>query len=401
MTSARLQISAGMRERFDYRKFTGPTRMLVLETDYFFERSWKNAAAALGWEVASVQSAMTGDIGREVVRDLFFTLAEFKPDFILASNYSGMDVAGIFSRFFEDVRIPYVSWFTDTPRMILCERTYRPSHYSVAATWERGFESHFDLVGFEHVFFMPLATDLSLFDGDVRDRCERPLAFVGNSMIELAAEAWGRMEEIPGATKAILSAFSGGKITRESFSHGIRSLLPADLLDGLSPTELRNIELCLLYEATRRQRSELCFRLASRGLTVRGDLRWLEVVPCVDGPVGYFNDLAPFYRDTLVNLNSTSIQMKGAVNQRVFDCPAAGGFIITDAQGDIEDLFDSAKEMVTYSSLEELEDKVDYFTRKPEARIPIVRRARKRIEENHTHMHRLRSLEAYLREIYG
>lgn len=61
---------------------------------------------------------------------------------------------------------------------------------------------------------------------------------------------------------------------------------------------------------------------------------------------------------TAINVNQTSLQMRDAVNQRVFDCPAAGGFVITDNQPDLHEYFDVTREMVTYDSLGELSDKV-------------------------------------------
>ncbi len=401
MNVPRLQITSGMRSILDYRKFVGSTRMLVLETGYFFERSWLRAADSLGWETATAPSAMAGDISREDVARLFTTISEFKPDFILASNYAGMDFAGLFARFFEDARIPYVSWFTDSPRMILYEHDASPSYYTVAATWEKAYEPHFRQLGFEHVFHMPLATDLSLFDGSPSQACERPLAFVGTSMIELANEAWRYVETMHELACGVLEAFSQGRVTREAFASGIGTILSPQLLAGRAPNELRQIELCMLYEATQRHRAELAVRLAPLGLCVRGDLAWREILQNTEGPVGYFDDLAPFYRSTLINVNNTSLQMRTAVNQRVFDCPAAGGFLITDDQPDLHDFFDPLTELVTYASLDELEEKTVYFLRHPDVRVPIVERARARIEAEHTHTHRLLSLEGYLRERFA
>ena len=79
-----------------------------------------------------MRSAYQGSLTRDDIGQLFSTIGDFKPDFILASNFAGMDVDGMFSRFFEDARIPYVSWFTDTPRMILYGRKMHVSHYMVA-----------------------------------------------------------------------------------------------------------------------------------------------------------------------------------------------------------------------------------------------------------------------------
>jgi len=247
---------------------------------------------------------------------------------------------------------------------------------------------------------MPLATDPFLFNGAPAGRLDRDVAFVGTSMIGEVNEAWEKLAHLPEVIKSIHEAFDTGRVTRENFAQGIHTILEPCCIDPLSTSERHNVELCIVYEATRRQRADMVQRLDLLGVEVRGDPHWLEVTSRADGPVGYYRDLGPFYRGTAINLNTTSLQMKCAVNQRVFDCPAAGGFLITDAQSDLEELFDPETEVVTYASLDELEEKAVYYLAHPQERTAIVRRAQRRIAEHHTHAHRLQALEAYLKGRY-
>ncbi len=401
MKEARLQITEGMRRILDYPRFAGPTRLLILKTEYFFDQSWRRAAEELGWAVASVSSVMTGSLTRNQVQDLFLAVGEHKPDFILTSNYAGMDTNGMFSMFFEDARIPYVSWFTDTPRMILYDRHVHCSPYSVAATWERAYIPHFRELGFEHVYYMPHATDPALFHGEPAREFERDLAFVGVSMIELAAEAWEKLDEsVPEVADAVRHAFAEDRVTRETFAEGVEAIIDPAVLAQCDIRDRRHVELCMVYEATKRNRCALAQRLVPHGIEVRGDTDWASILDRCEGQVGYFDDLAPFYRNTAVNVNTTSLQMKTAVNQRVFDCPAAGGFLVTDTQADLEELFDVDSEVVAYSSLDELEDKVRHYLDRPGERRTIVQNAQRRIAAHHTHRHRLESLEAYLKDLF-
>ncbi|MCC6698332.1 MAG: glycosyltransferase [Candidatus Hydrogenedentes bacterium] len=401
MIEKRLTITEGLRKILDYPKFVGPTRMLILETQYFFDQSWLRAAQSLGWETATVPSVMTGGLTRDQVAQLFQVIGSFKPHFILTSNYAGMDVDGIFARFFEDARIPYVSWFTDTPRMILFARTVHCSPYSVAATWERAYIPHLEALGFEQVVFMPHATDPHLFIGEVQMSFPRQLAFVGVSMTDLAQEAFDKLAPRPDLIEAITRAFQEGRVTRESFAHGIDTIIPKALLEKGDDTDRRNAELCLVYEGTRRLRTSMVRRLIPLGIEVFGDAAWQSILAKGYGDVGYFDDLAPFYRSTAINLNSTSLQMRTSVNQRVFDCPAAGGFLITDAQADLGEFFDLEREVVTYAELDELVDKIEFYRVRPEARAEMVRAAQKRIAAQHTHAHRLATLEQHLRNRFA
>jgi len=385
----------------DYPKFAGRTRVLLLETEYFFDASWVRAAAQLGWETASVSSAMTGSLTRDQVTLLFQTAAEFKPDFILTSNYAGMDVHGLFARFYEDAKIPYVSWFTDTPRMILFNREVYPSPFSVAAVWERAYMPHLRALGFENVYFMPHATDPGLFAGAPQDQFARELAFVGDSMISHAEEAWDKLVGFPEITAGLRDAFGTGRMTREQFALGAATIVEPALLANCEPRERRHLELCLVYEGTRRMREAMARALTEEGLEVHGDVHWKGVHSLSFGDVGYFDALAPFYRSTAININSTSIQMATAVNQRVFDCPAAGGFLITDAQQDLQDFFEIGTECVVYGSLDELKELAMRFRCDLAARKGIVENAQRRIVAEHTHAHRLAALERYLKERFA
>jgi spore maturation protein CgeB len=401
MKSRRLQIGEGMRKLLDYPKFAGATRVLILETGYFFDQIWARTARSLGWEAQSVSSAMVGGLTHEQLASLFKTLAEFKPDFILTSNFSGMDTLGIFGRFFEDVRIPYVSWFTDPPHMILYGRDLYLSDYVVAATWERAYLPQYQRLGFKHVHFMPHAADPAMFSGAPEIHTERALAFVGTSMIEQTREAFEKHEHLPHVVAAMQQAFDAGRINRHNYNLGLEAMLDPEIIAPLDASERRNLELLINYEATRRQRLELVQALAPLGVLVRGDENWRSVYAKVGGPVDFFRDLAGFYRGTAVNVNNTSLQMECAVNQRVFDCPAAGGFLLSDAQPDMEQFFDLGKEAIVYHSLDEAHDLAAWYTDHPEERLAITEAARRRIQAEHQHAHRLTALENFLKERYA
>ena len=384
MEAPRLHITEGMRRFLGYRKFRGTTRMLVLDTGYFFDQSWLRAAAQLGWRTATVPSVITGNLTKDDIAALFQTIGEFKPDFILTSNYAGMDPGGLFARFFNDARLPYVSWFTDTPRMILFSRTMYVSEFAVAATWEKAYEPHLRERGFQHVHYMPLATDPEVFRGEPAQTFTRDLAFVGNSMLVQLGEALEKHQDVPEVVRAVEQGIASGRATRAAYIEGLEAIIDPELFRSLDESHQRNAELLLNYEATSHERISLAMHLAPLGLEVRGDGSWERVMTCHGPGLHYFDELPGFYRETAININQTSLQMRDAVNQRVFDCPAAGGFLLTDNQPDLHEHFDVGAEAITYESLPELADKIGYYRERPEERTAIIRRAQERIRNNHT-----------------
>ena len=401
MTLPRLQISERMRSHMRYAKLSTPTpRILIFESQYWIDGACRNAAQTLGWEVQSVPVLMEGTLPRETIKHLLETLVNFRPDFILSINLSGMDEGGLFARLFEDLEIPHVTWFVDDPRTILMDRTCYATPFTVALTWEPAYKDYLSNLGFACVTSLPLAADLTLFNAEPLDRPDLPPAFVGNSMIEFAEREREAVAQYPELYTAIDIAFRNGGITRETFAKGLETILPKTLTATLTPDQKRHAEIYCFVEGTARLRHHLIQKLKPEGLVVRGDTYWTRITTQAGGPVNYFHDLPDFYRHCTINLNATSIQMATTVNQRVFDCPAAGGFLLTDSQQAIDELL-ATGEMIVYNDLEECIALFRWYHERPEARKQIIHKARTRILNEHTYAHRLERITQIVREQFG
>lgn len=402
MELPRLTITPRLREMLAYPKFTGPKpRMMIFESQYWLDGACARAAQGLGWGTLLMPVRMEGALSREWFQQWITAIGQFRPDFILSINCSGMDTQGLFARMFEDLEIPFVSWFVDDPRTILMEGHQYASAYTAALTWERGYLPYLKSVGFPLAAYMPLAADVTVFNAEPVDAWTIGPAFVGNSMMHAFPSERQCMETNPLLASAVEAAFAAGRVTRERFIQGLDAVLLPEHWAIMSIEERRHAEIVLFGEGTRRLRTDLAQRLAPEGLTVYGDPAWQTIVPTAQGPVDYHTHLAAFYRHCALNLNTTSLQMATAVNQRVFDCPAAGGFLLTDAQGDLEHLFDADQETARYATIDECVDQFRWFLNRPEARRDIALRARNRILSEHTYAHRLQELAVLLKAQYG
>ena len=78
-------------------------------------------------------------------------------------------------------------------------------------------------------------------------------------------------------------------------------------------------------------------------------------------PVFAPQDVAKIFSISKVNLNITSLQFDTGLINRVIDCISAGGFILTDRKTQMFELT-SCTDRITYSSIDELKDKIRYFT---------------------------------------
>lgn len=402
MNEPRLHISNRLRDMMSYDKMSGEApRLLILRGQYWLDGACENAARAMGWQVEPVPVVMEGVLSKEQVARLLETLVSLKPDFILSINLSGMDLGGLLARLFEDLAVPYVTWFVDDPRTIVMGRSTFATANTIALTWDKAYTGYLQQAGFPVVRTLPLATDPSLFHGTPGTQWAHPPTFVGNSMEEFAERSWAGIEGDERLKSALHAAFDGGRVNRANFGEGLDAILAADYCASLNAEELRSAEMLCFIEGTRRLRRAHVEALLPEGLTVRGDAGWGRYVPNAGGPVDYFQELPQFYRDCEINFNVTSIQMPHTVNQRVFDCPAAGGFLLTDAQSDIVELFDAEREAATYTTVEECVEKFRWYRAHPEARVAIVHAAQRRILGEHTYAYRLRTIARMVIERFG
>lgn len=90
-----------------------------------------------------------------------------------------------------------------------------------------------------------------------------------------------------------------------------------------------------------------------------------------------------------------------AINPRVFEIAAAGGFQLCDPCVGLEQHFDFETELPVYRNLKELRERIDHFLAHPEERAEIARRARERAITEHSYEQRARAMLDHLLRWHG
>jgi spore maturation protein CgeB len=259
------------------------------------------------------------------------------------------------------------------------------------------------------VHYLPLATDPHRFAFAPQTAWQRDVAFVGNSMLH-KVQAKLRHYEFP---PLLLRDFKElGQAFMASGSLSVRRFLEEEWPEHLKAfTALDDVDTRLAFETLVTWQATLLYRLERvrellpfKPLLV-GDPGWHEILPepgwTYHRELNYYMDLPAFYPATRINFNCTSQQMKGAVNQRVFDVPVCGGFLLTDHRRQMESLFEPGREIVCYQEPCEIPDLVRFYLCRDEERSRITQAARARILAEHTYDLRLESLVSTMRSIYG
>jgi spore maturation protein CgeB len=163
-------------------------------------------------------------------------------------------------------------------------------------------------------------------------------------------------------------------------------------------TEQIDLEAAVLWRASQRDRLAKLIPLSRAGVKFFGDPHWRNFLPDASeygGHLHYHRELPLFYQCVDINVNVTSLQMKDGLNQRVFDVPAAGGFLLTDDKEALWEIF-APEEVATFRTVAEAKEKLAFFLRHPEVRQEKRAKARSRILTEHTYLHRVQSLLAQL-----
>lgn len=100
----------------------------------------------------------------------------------------------------------------------------------------------------------------------------------------------------------------------------------------------------------------------------------------------YYEDTLPkAYNLTRINLSSCLHSISSGIPLRVFDIMGAGGFIITNYQPEIPELFEVGEEIVVYHSFDEMRELCKYYLAHEEQRIRILIAGYERIIKNYNH----------------
>ncbi len=405
-------------EKASYAKFTGEPRLLLLMSKYFLTGELTSACERLGIPHRLLQ-VPDGEMGQtEFVERLLAAVLEFRPDCIVTINHLGVDREGILMGLLEKLQLPLASWFVDNPHLVLAHYTDLVSPWAAIFTWDADNLPSLKRLGFEHVFYLPLGTDATRFHPPLRGGGLPPghpwradVSFVGNSMVHKVTARLDKLRlppELANSYGTIAAEFAGSDIRSvQDFLHAAHpELVP--FYRGLGgPVEQLDYEVLLTWESTLQYRLSCIRATLPFNPLIVGDDGWLELLKNEGASwrrhpeVTYYTDLPVLYPGSAINFNCTSKQMKGAVNQRVFDVPATGSFCLTDWREQIENLFEPGREVICYRTPEEAEELIRRFLANPAERRTIADAARKRVLAEHTYEHRIKELVETMRRTFG
>lgn len=295
--------------------------------------------------------------------------------------------------------VKYISWVFDSPQIHL---------YSQAAFNECNYIFVFDISqyermkkrGFSHLFYLPLAANVSKISmlpisKEDEEAYSADITFVG-SLYEknhYNEEAGLFTKEIKESLDSIILKKSMHWEKGSKFFGSLTNTVAESLRAYVNPLKEYDVELPYFMELyyIARKVTEIERICILNGLAIQHQVDLytnsegyaLENVR-MHGKIGY-EEAPKIYHYSKINLNMTMRSIETGVPQRVYDIMAAGGFVLSNYQEEMEELFVPDKEIVFFHSMEELIEKVHYYLKHEDIRKQIAINGYKRVKKDYSY----------------
>ena len=113
----------------------------------------------------------------------------------------------------------------------------------------------------------------------------------------------------------------------------------------------------------------------------------------------WVEDLITLYNESKIVLNISSWDpVRSGLNLRVFDVPATGAFLLTDHSGELAQHFEPGRELETFSSPDELREKIIYYLSHDQEREKIARAGYRKVLSFESYTDKMKVLLAEIGE---
>jgi spore maturation protein CgeB len=302
--------------------------------DTFYQRVWR-ARAAEGRQ-AAVQDRLMAFAGEYIT----FLAETEAPDLVLALAQAPLNRTAL--QKLRALGIPTAFWFVEDYRLMTYFRSLAPFYDYFFHIQGRAMETELTRLGLTRFLYLPLAADPDVFKPIDNQQTLAPY-------------------------RADLSFMGAGYPNRRAF---FTQLLDYDLKIWGTEWDLSSPLGQVVQDRGRRVSTE---------------------------------ETVLIYNAARINLNlhssifSSGLDNQGDfVNPRTFEVASCGAFQLVDKRRPLEKHFEPEKEIVTFHNIEDLKEKIDYYSDHPQERKNISQKARNRVLSQHTYHHRMKTMLDYI-----
>ena len=292
----------------------------------------------------------------------------------------------------KEAGVKYISWIYDSPQVQLyTDQGLYDTNYVFA--FDKCQQKRLNELGLTHVFYQPLAANIAYISTVKMSKGESiqyasDISFIGQlyrlsyyfnfvpklnqntkeelqRVIDEYALNWGKGISIFNKINEDCVSDIFSIMTKGDFDifHIDKRFIEETML--LAPGIAQRERMTLLEEATHIGKTSL-YTKDSDVEAVRS-INGLNVNGYVSGDIPY-----KIYLSSKINLNISYRTIETGAPQRIFDIMGSSGFVLSNYQEELEELFVPDKEIVLYSSIDEFRDKVSFYLQKERLREKIA-----------------------------
>lgn len=190
-------------------------------------------------------------------------------------------------------------------------------------------------------------------------------------------------------------------LIEEYKSHGAKKIIELDWYyrSGYLKKTINNNQLNRVYFAGSysERRNNLISNIKHENVYVSG-WGWNHTKKRNILGIANFDEMHANFSNYKFNINILTKENRDTSNFRNFEIPSSLGFQLSEKSSKIQSLFDEDKEIVLFETIEEFNDKIDFYSRNESARQAIIFSSYKRlIKSDYSLRARLKTI---LREVY-
>lgn len=342
---------------------------------------WKS-----GFEVELLDVKLKGLFDVDFIKILSNALLNKKYDLVFSVNY--YPIASMTCKIHN---VKYISWVVDSPYAGLNSPTIE-NKCNYIFIFDKDLYTYYYNISPKTVFYMPLGANVSEIDkiclSDLDyDKYKCDVSFVGSLYKRVSQYDSINFEQYwQGYFDSLINAqfnmYDSNIFNDAIDDKAIKAFckyaeISTDIKNKSSVIYDTNVKDLVVYEL-----SQACTRLArieiSKALSNRFDFNLYTEE--TDTPENVINkgiveptiEAFKVYKASKINLNITSKNITSGLSLRIFDILAAKGFLITNYQPEILELYEPGKELVIYNSVEDLIEKINYYLQHEDERMEIA-----------------------------
>lgn len=318
------------------------------------------------------------DLTKWSIEELTLIVQAVRPCFLCSINYlNGAN------EFCEKLKIVYICWEID-PNMENDLEVRSKAAFSNIFTYRRKNVKMYEQAGFSNVHYLPLASNTvkrnHQFTDDQDDgRYRVKVAYVGMSMVNESKKYHSDFVQLYKKYKP------DDALCVNECEHKIQLILNEQIKDGstyvvpeLFEKEFSDFKKYLTsckvsvdpmkivaHIASSERRIHYIAMIEEEGVHVWGDGGWKSIEQygaTYRGYAGHKLEINKIYGNARINIDIGRIYQLDIVTMRVFDVLACGGFLISEYSDELESLFNIGKEVESYKTIDELNDKIRFYS---------------------------------------